>query len=60
MLKHKTKKSMIHPAFPGEGTVQPTHMGSQSMVPNSPTTPEMMAPQMPSDLSTQMQQSGEY
>ena len=44
---------MIHPAFPGEGTVQPNSMGSQSMPPNAPTTPEMMAPQSPDYMGMQ-------
>ena len=53
-------KSMIHPSFPGEGTIQPNHMGSQSGTPMAATTPDSMAPRMPSDLSTQMSPSGEY
>ena len=53
-MKRRAKtSSLVHNAFPEQGTVQPNHMGSMSMAPNAPTTPEMMAPQSPDYMGMQ-------
>lgn len=54
----KAHKSLVHPSFPDQGAIQPSYMGSQSMLP--PTSPESQAPQMPSYDNTQTAPSGEY
>ena len=62
MKSAKSRHRLIHNSFPKEGTVQPSHMGSQSVVPDALTTPEssLQAPQMPSYDNSQMAASGEY
>ena len=60
-MKKRSTKSHIHSSFPPEGTVQPTHMGSQSQTPN--LDQQLMgpqAPQLPVDSATSMTPQGEY
>lgn len=66
MAKRKSvsKHSRIHESFPAEGQTNPSYMGSQSMAPASPTTPEQLGPQapgnLPMDYTSNMQAQGEY
>jgi hypothetical protein len=59
MKKKSAKSKLIHPAFPDQGQVQPSHMGSQSMAPDQQLMGPM-PPQMPSDAATGMSPQGEY
>lgn len=52
MKKKSTKGAgLVHPSFPGQGAIQPSHMGSQSAAPmqNDAMDPanEMGAPPVP-------------
>lgn len=57
-VKANKAKSLIHDSFPDQGPIQAAYQGSQSVAP--PTSPDMMAPQMPSYDNSQMSPSGEY
>lgn len=34
-------RSLVHDAFPSQGTIKGSHEGSQSVAPDSPTTPDV-------------------
>jgi len=61
LMASKKKKGLVHPSFPSQGSVQPSHEGSQS---NAPVSLEQMGPQgpgnLPMDYSSNMAASGEY